>query len=35
MVNVRQLPYVIPHSMPPIGEERDEQTRAYRKKDER
>ena len=34
MVNVRGLPYVIPYSMPPAGEESDEQTRAYRKKDE-
>jgi hypothetical protein len=33
MVNVRQLPYVIPHSMPPTGEESDEQTRAYRKEE--
>ncbi len=31
MVNVRGLPYVIPDSMPPTGEESDEQTRAYRK----
>jgi hypothetical protein len=31
MVNVQRLPYVIPHSMPPTGEESDEQTRAYRK----
>jgi hypothetical protein len=35
MVNVRGLPYVIWDSMPPTGEESDEQTRAYRKKDER
>ncbi len=34
-VNVRGLPYVIPDSMPPTGEESDEQSRAYRKKDER
>jgi hypothetical protein len=31
MVNVRGLPYVILDSMPPIGEESNEQTRAYRK----
>ena len=31
MVNVRGLPHVIRHSMPPTGEESDEQTRAYRK----
>jgi hypothetical protein len=31
IVNVRGLPYVIRDSMPPIGEESDEQTRAYRK----
>jgi len=31
MVNVRQLPYVIPDSMSPTGEESDEQTRAYRR----
>jgi hypothetical protein len=30
LLNVRGLPYVLPHSMPPIGEESDEQTRAYR-----
>jgi hypothetical protein len=30
-LNVRGLPNVLPHSMPPIGEESDEQTRAYRK----
>jgi hypothetical protein len=26
MVNVQRLPYVIPDSMPPTGEESDEQT---------
>ena len=31
MVNVRGLPYVVPDSMSPNGEESDEQTRAYRK----
>src|SRR5215212_805006 len=35
VVNVRGLLYVIPDSMPPTGEESEEQTRAYRKKDER
>ena len=30
-MNVQGLPYVIPDSMPPIGEESNEQTRAYRK----
>ena len=35
LVNVRGLPYVIPDSMPSAGEESDEQTHAYRKKDER
>jgi hypothetical protein len=35
MVNVWGLLYVIPDSMPPTGEESEEQTRAYRKKDER
>jgi hypothetical protein len=29
MVNVQGLPYVIPDSMPPTGQESDEQTRAY------
>src|SRR5215212_4690770 len=35
VVNVRGLQYVIPDSVQPTGKERDEQTRAYRKKDER
>ena len=35
VVNVRGLPYVIPDSVPPTGEESDEQTSAYRKEDER
>jgi hypothetical protein len=36
VVNVRGIPYVILDSVPPAaGEESDEQTRAYRKKDER
>jgi hypothetical protein len=35
VVNVRGLPYVIPDSVPPAGEESEEQNRAYRKKDER
>jgi hypothetical protein len=36
MVNVWGLPYVIPDSMPPTGEESDEQIpRAYRKEEER
>jgi hypothetical protein len=30
-VNVWGLPYVVPHSMPPTGQESGEQTRAYRK----
>jgi hypothetical protein len=34
MVNVQGLPYVIPDSMPPTGQESDEQTRAYRKEEE-
>jgi hypothetical protein len=35
LVNIRWLPYVIPDSMLSAGEESDEQTHAYRKKDER
>jgi hypothetical protein len=35
VVNIRGLPYVIPDSVPPAGEESEEQNRAYRKKDER
>ena len=35
MVNVRGLPYVILYNLPPTSEESDEQTRAYRKNDER
>ena len=35
VMNVRGLPYVIPDSMPPTGEESDEQTSAYQKEDER
>ena len=31
MVNVRGIPYVILHSMPPTSEQSDEQSRAYRK----
>jgi hypothetical protein len=35
MVNVRGIPYVTLDRLTPTGKESDEQTRAYRKKDER
>jgi hypothetical protein len=35
MVNVRGIPYVISDSMPPTSEVSDEQSRAYRKEEER
>ena len=35
LVNIRWFPYVIPDNMLSAGEESDEQTQAYRKKDER
>ena len=35
LVNIRWYPYVIPDNMLSASEESDEQTRAYRKQDER